>query len=75
MTQAAIAIQQKLYNCKLHIAHLKNITRLAKEGKPVVAGSFLDDGDIRGIYIFDVETIEEAKALTETDPAIKELWN
>ena len=26
---------------------------------------------MRGIYIFNVETIEEAKKLTETDPAIK----
>lgn len=25
----------------------------------------------RGIYIFNVATIEEAKALVETDPAIK----
>jgi uncharacterized protein YciI len=36
-----------------------------------VAGPFLDGGDIRGIYIFDVKTVEEAQALTETDPAIK----
>lgn len=51
--------------------HLDNITRMAEEGKLVVAGPFLDNGDIRGIYIFNVETIEEAKALTETDPAIQ----
>jgi uncharacterized protein YciI len=56
---------------ELQVAHLKNITRMAEEGKLVLAGPFLDDGDVRGIYIFDVETIEEAKALTETDPAIK----
>lgn len=36
-----------------------------------MAGPFMDDGDIRGIYIFNVKTIEEAQALTETDPAIK----
>ena len=56
---------------KLQIAHLKNIGRLAYEGKLIVAGPFLDDQDIRGIYIFNVSTIDEAKALTETDPAIK----
>lgn len=56
---------------ELQKAHLQNITRMAKEGKLVVAGPFLDDQDVRGIYIFDVETIEEAKTLTETDPAIK----
>ena len=56
---------------ELQKAHLQNITRMAKEGTLVLAGPFLDNGDVRGIYIFDVETIEEAKALTETDPAIK----
>ena len=55
----------------LQKAHLKNIMRMADEGKLVVAGPFLDDGDVRGIYIFNVATIEEAKALTETDPAIQ----
>ncbi len=52
-------------------AHLDNITRLAEAGSLVVAGPFLGDGEVRGIYIFNVETIEEARALTETDPAIQ----
>lgn len=56
---------------QLQEAHLKNIFRMADEGKLIVAGPFLDDTDIRGIYIFDVPTVEEAKKLTETDPAIK----
>lgn len=54
----------------LQKAHLDNISRMADEGKLVVAGPFLNDGDLRGIYIFNVTTIEEAKQLTETDPAI-----
>ena len=37
----------------------------------MLAGPFLDTGDLRGIYIFDVKTIEEAEALTKTDPAIQ----
>lgn len=55
----------------LQMEHLKNIIRLANEGKLVLAGPFMDNGDIRGIYIFDVKTIEEAQELTSTDPAIK----
>lgn len=55
----------------LQRAHLDNITRLAEEGVLVMAGPFLDDGDVRGIYIFAVETIEEARELSETDPAIQ----
>lgn len=52
-------------------AHLDNITRLANEGSLVVAGPFIGGGPLRGIYIFDVATVEEARALTETDPAIQ----
>lgn len=56
---------------KLQRAHLDNIKRLAEEGKLVLAGPFGDDGEVRGIYVFDVSTVEEAKTLTETDPAIQ----
>ena len=55
----------------LQRAHLDNIQRMADEGMLVLAGPFLDTGDVRGIYIFNVSTIEEAKKLTESDPAIK----
>ncbi|MCW3075593.1 MAG: hypothetical protein JWO32_202 [Bacteroidetes bacterium] len=55
----------------LQSAHMANIVRMAEAGHLVVAGPFLDDSEIKGIYIFNVETIEQAKALTETDPAIK----
>ena len=56
---------------KLQAAHRANINRLAKEGKLVLAGPFGDDGDLRGIYVFDVKTVAEAEALTKTDPAIQ----
>lgn len=51
--------------------HMDNIMRLANEGKLVLAGPFLDKGELRGIFIFNVETVEEARILTETDPAIQ----
>lgn len=63
--------QDSLEAIKLQRAHLDNIKRLADEGKLVVAGPFLDDSEVRGIYIFNVATVEEAEALTKTDPAIK----
>lgn len=56
---------------ELQRAHLDNIGRLAEEGKLVLAGPFMSDGELRGIYIFNVTTEEEAKALVETDPAIQ----
>ncbi|MEQ9424850.1 MAG: YciI family protein [Cyclobacteriaceae bacterium] len=52
--------------------HLDNIVRMAEEGKLSLAGPFAADGNpVRGIYIFNVSSIEEARALTETDPAIQ----
>ncbi len=63
--------QDSLTAVNLQKAHLENINRLAAAGKLVLAGPFMDNGDIRGIYIFNVSTVEEARALTETDPAIQ----
>ena len=55
----------------LQKAHMANINRMAEEGKLVMAGPFMDGGELRGIYVFNVTTVEEAKALTETDPAVQ----
>ena len=51
--------------------HFANIHRLADEGKLVVAGPFGDKNDWRGMFIFNVETVEDAQKLTATDPVIK----
>jgi uncharacterized protein YciI len=51
--------------------HMDNINRLAKEGKLAVAGPFMkNDKNYRGIFVFNVVTVEEAKALVESDPAV-----
>jgi|SRR6266568_762994 len=54
--------------------HFKNMQRLAAEGKLVVAGPFLDQSGekaLAGLFIFRIETMDAAKALVETDPAVK----
>lgn len=51
--------------------HMANITKLAEEGKMVLAGPFFGNEDLRGLFFFSVNSIEEAKALTESDPAVK----
>jgi len=51
--------------------HMANIGRLVKEGKLIVAGPLgKNENAYRGIFIFDVETTEEAQTLVETDPVI-----
>jgi uncharacterized protein YciI len=62
--------QDSITAANIQAGHMKNIERMAKEGTLVVAGPFEDDWDVRGIYIFNVATVEEAQKLTATDPAI-----
>jgi uncharacterized protein YciI len=52
-------------------AHLDNINKLADMKKLVVAGPFGDDGRLRGIFVFKVATIDEARSLAATDPAVQ----
>ncbi len=56
---------------KLQKGHMDNMSRLAKEGKLIVAGPFGDDSNWRGIFIFDCETQQEVEQLLSTDPMIK----
>ena len=51
--------------------HFANIERLSKAGKLAVAGPFSKDpSGWRGLYVFAVESIDEARTLTETDPVV-----
>ena len=52
-------------------AHMDNINRLADMKKLVVAGPFGDNGTLRGIFVFRVNSIEEARELAATDPAVQ----
>lgn len=63
--------QDSVTAARLQKAHMDNIGRMADAGKLLIAGPFMDNGDVRGIYIFDVKTVEEARQLTATDPAIQ----
>ena len=65
-------IEDKTERDKLFAGHFENMGKLAKQGKLVMAGPFSDPkGVMRGMFIFNVATIEEAKLLVETDPAVK----
>lgn len=50
--------------------HFANIQRLAAEGKLAYAGPLDGKNGWRGLFVFAVSSIEEAKKLAETDPVI-----
>jgi len=56
---------------KIQEGHMANIRKMAETGKLVVAGPFEDDGDLRGMFLFNVGSVEEARAMAEADPAIQ----
>lgn len=50
--------------------HFANMKRLADEGKLALAGPFDGVDGWRGLFVFAVSDIAEAKKLTETDPVL-----
>jgi len=56
---------------KLQAAHMANINAMAQTGKLVIAGPFENAGEYAGVFIFKVATLDEARALAESDPAVK----
>jgi uncharacterized protein YciI len=51
--------------------HLAYMSKLHEQGKLLVAGPFMDDSPTRGIVIYRVGTVDDAKALAAEDPAVK----
>lgn len=56
---------------ELQREHLAHISRLFREGKAIAVGPFLDDTDLRGICIFDSESVDEVRAICLTDPGVR----
>lgn len=53
-------------------AHFSNMRKIAKEGKLALAGPMLkNENNYRGIFIFNVSTIEEAQECVKNDLAIQ----
>lgn len=57
---------------EIQAAHIGHLTRMAEEGHLVAAGPFGDQEDerFRGLALYRVGSVEEARRLAEADPAV-----
>ena len=56
---------------KLQEEHLAHLGRMYEEGYADISGPFGDNGDIRGITIYNVPTLKMADSLANADPMVK----
>ena len=59
---------------ELQKQHLAHINSMAESGDLILAGPFMEqsgDSALAGLFIFKVESFEDARLLTESDPAVK----
>ncbi len=63
--------QDKAAADEIQKGHLAYMESLNKQGKLVMAGPFADNASARGIVVYRVRDVAEAKALAAEDPAVK----
>jgi uncharacterized protein YciI len=56
---------------RIQDAHLAYLAKLNRDGFNVLYGSFLDEGDLRGIVVLDVPSAERAHELMAADPHVQ----
>ena len=71
LKRGAIRGQNEEEAAELQKQHLAHLTKMYELGYADISGPFGDDGDIRGITIYNVPTLKMADSLANSDPMVK----
>ncbi len=56
---------------RIQEGHMAHIRKMAAAGQMVAAGPFVDENKLRGVFVFKMPSVAEAKAIAEEDPAVR----
>ncbi|NND88624.1 MAG: hypothetical protein HKM28_05200, partial [Flavobacteriaceae bacterium] len=56
---------------ELQEQHMAHLSRMYEEGYADISGPFADDGEMRGITIYNVPTLQMADSLANLDPMVQ----
>jgi uncharacterized protein YciI len=66
-------VQDSARRAELFAGHFSNMNKLAEEGKLIIAGPLNQNTQAyRGIFIFNVPEVDEARKLVDQDPTVRE---
>lgn len=63
--------QDSLQAVKLQEQHMEHLNRMYKEGYTSLTGPMGDDGELRGIVVYNTATQKEADSLANLDPMVQ----
>ncbi len=71
LKRGPIRTQNEEESALIQKAHLEHLGKMYELGYADISGPFGDDGEIRGITIYNVPTQKMADSLAKADPAVK----
>lgn len=71
LKSGATRSQDSTEAAELQKKHLAHLSRMYEEGYTSLTGPMGDDGDLRGIVVYNTPTLKEADSLANLDPMVK----